>query len=120
MSKWLQSDTGTIHMLGLAATHGTGALVAETERCYTFACLAGWAVLLYGDDREGQPFKTTYEYGKELLDLTAEDARKLFEPRPFNWPGEREINCHYNDVTPAYAARVLRHLARTGEVNWII
>ena len=120
MSKWLQSDTGTSHMLGLAAIHGIDALVAEAERCHTFACLAGWAVLLYGDDRPGLPFKTTYEYARELLDLTDEDARKLFAPTPFNRPGEPEISCHYNDVTPPYAARVLRQFAHTGRVNWII
>ena len=120
MSKWLQSDTGASHMLGIAATHGIDALVADAERCHTSACLAGWAVLLYGDDRPGLPFKTTYEYGRELLDLTDQQARKLFQPTPFNRPGEREISCHYNDVTPAYAARVLRQFAHTGEVNWMI
>ena len=120
MSKWLQSDTGTSHMLGLAATHGADALVAEAELCHTLSCIAGWAMLIYGDDRAGQPFKTTYEYGKELLDLTDEQARKLFEPTPFNRTHGREISCHYNDVTPAYTVRVLRQFAQTGEGNWMI
>lgn len=120
MSKWLQSDTGVSHMMGIAATHGIDALVAEAERCHTFACLAGWAVLLYGDDRLGEPYQTVYIYGQELLGLTDQQARRLFQPKPFNRPGEPEISCHYNDITAAYAARVLRQFAHTGEVNWMI
>lgn len=120
MSKWLKSDIGIARLLGIAATHGADALVAEAERCHTFACLAGWAVLLYGDNRPGQPFKTTYEYGKGLLEITDEQARQLFTPNPFNRLAAREISCHYNDVTPVYAGRVLRQFAHTGEVNWMI
>lgn len=78
------------------STYGTA---SETGRC-----ICGW--LLHNI---GHPV-SDYKYAADLLGLDPYATQKLFGGNPLRtrWP------------TTADAAKVLRHLAVTGEVNWSI
>lgn len=72
--------------------------------CGTPGCIAGHAVTMLGSDEKGP---NTSEIAREELGLDEVQATALF----FVWPFT--IN-----PTAKQAATVLRHLARTGEVDW--
>jgi hypothetical protein len=75
------------------------------NECGTAACIAGHALRYFED----VPVKFSYPAlaAGEILDLTYGQGDDLFTP--FN---------HMNETDPHKAARVLRHLAATGEVEW--
>ena len=84
--------------------------------CSSNACIAGWAVAYHGtEDRIREYRELNYgetmipEYARELLGLSHVQYKKLF----FN-----SIPYMDREPTPAEAARVLRHLAATGNVDW--
>lgn len=70
-------------------------------RCGTRACLAGHAELMFGNDG-----------GEMAFGLTDDQRDALY--MPVGWDFDRA----YNDR--ARAARVLRHLAATGIVDWSV
>ena len=74
--------------------------------CGTPACIAGHAAWLAGQ----WSYEGTIEDAKEWLGITWDHANGLFDSAPY--VGE--------DLTPTPqdAARTLRHLAETGEVDW--
>ena len=87
---------------------------SETE-CGANACIAGWAVVLSGTQRKLRQYQDVRrdqpsipEYARILLGLTDDQAHELFTAIP------------YANYTPTAgdAARVLRHLASTGEADW--
>lgn len=75
-----------------------------THRCGTPSCIAGWANSVFEavDLNSG-------EVAAVILGLDFEQESSLFYPS-----GYSEASKH----TPAQAARTLRHLAATGEVDW--
>lgn len=103
------------------------------HQCGTVSCIAGWAAQFLNFDgtlrdtprKESQMLE---EFGidipvyapepivaAKLLGLDELDADILFEPM------NNSLLFHDEDwdaVTPRQAAKVLRHLAKTGEVNW--
>lgn len=54
---------------------------------------------------------------QEILGLTSEQADSLFTPSGYN---SDEWEDAYRPLTAALAARVIRHLIATGDVNWEI
>lgn len=64
------------------------------------------------------------EFSKQLLGLSDEDADVMFTPSPsdlglsVNRPLGSNNLCHLYDVTPQWAANMLRYYAFTGKVNW--
>jgi len=82
------------------------------HECGTIACIAGYAVAAAYGNRIAKHFKTDVGgEARRILGLTVDEARELFsdgwrtlKPRPTN----------------KQAARVLRHLAATGKVDWSI
>jgi hypothetical protein len=66
----------------------------------TQACVAGWAVILFG----AQVVWPIGWYAAKLLGLN-EDQRELFFST-------------VRKPTPAHVAKVLRHFADTGEIQW--
>ncbi len=83
----------------------------EPNICGTTMCLAGAAVLKFQSEvitLENWEVVDYFERAQVLLDLTAPEAVQLFTPG--------NIYSHTRDTS--YAAKVLRHLAETGEVNW--
>ena len=88
------------------------------HECGTIACIAGWACKLYGSLGEGYFATAAYH-----LDLDYETANELFiPPGPAHWDEEnhswQEFPVNTWKATPAQAARVIRHLAATGKVDW--
>ncbi|TIQ64400.1 MAG: hypothetical protein E5X41_17215 [Mesorhizobium sp.] len=105
-----------------------GVSVEQTNvgfQCNSTACIAGWASLVLGEN--GEIMKTArktsevddfYEdFATELLGLDYRTGLELFEP--MNQIVEL-MEADWDEVTPRQAAKVLRHLARTGEVDWSI
>lgn len=93
--------------------------IDRTEHdCGTVACIAGWAVAMFGHN--GKPrasplsamklnnFPTPEEHATRTLGLSYVTAQSLF------YPG----NPRYHQITPKVAAATLRHLAETGVVDW--
>lgn len=100
--------------------------------CDTAACIAGWAFLAYTPAGRRRPMKTAYNHANAIVEgvkffdneeivavarlhlgLGTFLASSLFCPSP-------RISPDPYTATPARAARVLRHLARTGEVDWTL
>ncbi|RWI47582.1 MAG: hypothetical protein EOR25_15640 [Mesorhizobium sp.] len=94
-------------------------------QCNSTACIAGWASLVLG--KNGEIRKTArkksevddfYEdFATELLGLDYRTGLELFEP--MNQIVEL-MEADWDEVTPRQAAKVLRNLAKTGEVDWSI
>lgn len=83
-----------------------------THPCGTPACIAGWAAFMF--DKEFEPGKTTMKYSEHagmLLGLDYRKAADLFLLTP---------GIGLEEITPAHAATTLRHLAETGDVEWVI
>lgn len=106
-----------------------GDFVGYGSRCQTAACIAGHAVMLFADapDDWSGPSCLPAEMSRveawvgdpggavgigqiaaELLGLEPALAARLFVPD----------GVYLTSVEPDDAARTLRHLARTGEVDW--
>ena len=83
--------------------------------CGSPACIAGWAVALFGDDLLNSG-NTLFDAGL-ILGLAPHTAMSLFTPEvPYaqfsSSPGER------GHISPEFAANVLDHLADYGSVCW--
>lgn len=110
-------------------------MVCITHHCGTPACIAGYAYTLALNDvtEEGReycednrnPYNVTSSW---LNDTLGPDGRTvgdyemllpLFEPRTH--VGKKRIYTEdWYDITPAQAAKVIRHLAATDEIDWSI
>lgn len=84
------------------------------DDCGTVACIAGWACLiaLPGianlEQFEEDTGEILEDFAADFLGLDWDKSGALFLPDEPAWP----------DITPMQAVRVLRHLAKTGEVDW--
>ncbi|MCI0560526.1 MAG: hypothetical protein MN733_18725, partial [Nitrososphaera sp.] len=58
------------------------------NECKSVACIAGHAVILFGDIESDTATSTTREMAQEYLELTYNQAHALFTP---DWPGARNI-----------------------------
>lgn len=98
----------------------------DINDCRTSCCLAGAAVQfggetakVYDNDGSVDNYKPEVNFGlvadeaQELLQLSEEQAEDLFTPN--NRLGKSLS--YYNDA--AWAARTIRHLIATGEVDWM-
>lgn len=78
------------------------------HNCGTVACIAGWASRLsLGRPLTGRD--DAYSIGDDFIGI-GNKVDGLFMPSFKNW----------NDVSPAHAVAVLRHLAETGKVDWSV
>lgn len=134
VAKWLEAGApctatpGGVPVTGFDMSRG---VAIDAEGCGTVCCIAGAACqfegvtnaaagIMLADDRTG------YELGwwgangvamqaQEILGLTSEQADSLFTPIGYN---SDEWEDDYRPLTAALAARVIRHLIATGDVNW--
>lgn len=95
--------------------------------CKTVGCIAGHAMALFAPDRFRRPrtIDTIREAFKKearrLLEISRPTAEALFTPdetHGFESYKGLEDGWRYEDVTPGGAAKVLRNLVETGEVDW--
>jgi len=93
--------------------------------CGTPCCIAGWAVW----EAQGRPERVDrYKYETGLEIPAAEYLEMPLDPQHYCgpamqlfYPVDDDINDrNYKDLQPVEAAKVLRHLAETGEVDWSI
>lgn len=86
--------------------------------CGTVACIAGWARRI----RTGQPLAPEAGY---LFDWRTEARWLGLSPRvggsgALLFLGDDDTNERLDKVTTAEAVAVLRHLAKTGKVDWTV
>ena len=81
-------------------------MTAWRHRCGAPACIAGHTYALFEPESFDLRGRTEYTRAKRLLDLRPIQAAGLFTPT------------HQRRITNTDAARVLRHLAETGVVDW--
>ena len=92
-------------------------------KCGTVACIAGHATLLYADEWKKSKFinghtESAFTEAMKALELCSGEAFALFAP------DTPSASCSAtpvarNFVSRERAAKQLRHLAETGEVNWM-
>lgn len=86
---------------------------ASGTHCETVGCIAGHAIALLDPDQFNNDGDCgVFSEAMGLLGLTCKDAVALFEPD--------SGRVHYDRVTAQVAAKVLRHLLDTGEVDWSV
>lgn len=83
-----------------------------SEPCQTVACIAGWAHVASGGSESERSHEVIWDTAMGWLGISAPDARKLFVPT--------ELLGSFTKIKPDEAVAVLRHLAKTGEVDWSI
>lgn len=79
------------------------------HNCGTVACIGGWTVKLFGEITEAVDFEGE---ARDLLGLDDTQGHRLF------YAGGIDAR-RFTSIQPAHAVRVLRHLAATGEVDWV-
>lgn len=104
--------------------------------CGAVCCIAGAAVQFFATDQEklerhaafkigleeddeDEPldWRVVFDQAQDLLELSREQAAELFVPGNGGEITDYAGTLHsYND--PAWAARTIRHLIATGEVDW--
>ena len=79
--------------------------------CGTVACIAGWTIAV-ADNMSPPASDLVRQFGRaaKILDLSPYQSDELF----FGSHAGIELW----DITPSHAARVMRHLAQTGQVDW--
>ena len=103
--------------------------------CGTTCCIAGAAIAferpdyvamnirssaaLWGDDEEGDEVDVL-DPARDLLGLTEDQADTLFIPWNCDRSDQQEaVPAPWeSSISPAWAARTIRHLIATGEVDW--
>ena len=90
----------------------------EESDCRTVACVAGWAVLLYGRP-EHVPLRVNHlqRWAADLLGLDLQTADELFMPSSGN-DIRAAVHVPLRELTVSQAVETLRGLAETGEVHW--
>ena len=83
--------------------------------CATVGCVAGWASWYWGlaKKQEEGCFVIDSEKVGKIMGLSLDQSTQLFAPRSLHGLG-------YRNVTPHMAGKVLRTLAKYGEVDWSV
>ena len=93
------------------------ALEKKVHDCGTPVCIAGWTVLAFSRYLMDESYECSVYYEAcDLLDLTNEQTMELFVPFTDQLDSVKLLGM----VTASNAAQVLRHLADTDEVDWMI
>jgi hypothetical protein len=98
-------------------------LKEAVKDCGTVACIAGWAATLATPDQKlifvsGASVQQTAE---DWLELDKAEAVMLFIPWSASYYADRsKYKRNSNTITAGEAARVVRHLAETGKVDWSV
>ena len=99
---------------------GTPRITEDPDDCDTVGCIPGYAVLLFDERGNTDAPWTASEIARKaqhLLGLDDQQGQALFTPTA-GGNVRCQLQCNYQDVTPADAADTLRTLAETGQVHW--
>lgn len=80
----------------------------KDEACGSICCMAGALAQTFGDRMAMRKGTSIMQCARELVGMNALDAMELFVPSMLD----------LRAVTPRQAARVVRHLIATGEIDW--
>jgi hypothetical protein len=114
IASWLEDGAphrGKVHAFTMSAF-----IDIIDNDCGTACCIAGAAVQFHRKSMKKRQYEPTdtgvrfYRRAKQLLDLDETTADNLFIMENTDY--------HLNQVTPAWAARCIRNLIETGEVDW--
>lgn len=81
----------------------------ENQACGSVCCMAGALAQTFGNIKTTIHGHGIFDVARELVGLNLNDAVDLFVPA---------LDLH--SITPRQAARVVRHLLATGEIDWSI
>ena len=121
-SQFNMSNWGYAMFEGISAFDSMESPTISTDdlirQCGSAGCLAGWTALLYG-----QPLNANNPqvFASQYLELNEVVTDELFTPKEHNEDEDDDANFGsliYGDITAGRAAKVLRHLAATGDVDW--
>ena len=93
----------------------------EEHPCGTAACIAGWTVARFGWNGRAMKIdhrrplgggRDVFDGALSVLGLSFPEAPRLLAPN------EGRDGVSMTEVTAPHAVRTLRHLAKTGEVDW--
>ncbi len=105
IAEWLEAGAphkGNVHGFSMESFE------RYDPKCGTVCCIAGAANQFFGARLANDPCTGREDLSAaDLLGLDGEDRYVLFFP-PEGW----------SQITPAHAARVIRKLIATGEVDW--
>ena len=99
---------------------------AAVPECGTPACIAGWAAVLYAGDADEESIDNLgaayriHDAGAGALGLVGASTRPPEGPRTMADELFTPQTLRLSAVTQHDAARVLRHLADTGRVDWSV
>lgn len=131
IARWLEAGAPEKkHVIGFNMNHGIvfnklKETPKKTYACGSTCCIAGAAVSFFNNPVK--MLENEFQYmdhhmkalsflggikpeAMELLDLKYHEASRLFEPEV--------LNADWSSITPAWAARCIRKLIKTGEVDW--
>jgi len=96
----------------MARWYGDGEFDRSGHECETVACIGGWAMHLLSDRNVGAHDFDDVDHAARLLGINRATSTDLFYA----------LGCltSFDEITPSHAVAVLRHLAKTGEVDWSI
>jgi hypothetical protein len=126
IAQWLEA--GAPEKAGVSRFHMTRYIVQDHQHCGTRCCIAGAAIQFDRAEKGERPYRHETEItGVNTYDCTAvvTVAARILD-LPFNTAAKLFVgeNTHHSpgamlsDVTPAWAARCIRKLMATGEVDW--
>lgn len=127
LADWLEAGAPHEHVefdmgsfLGLTDANGNMTQNVK-EACGSLCCIAGCAAQFFAPDELvaaieiGGVGYNVLHIATKALDLDMKDARLLFLP-PTN--DLAYVGYSYDNITPKMAAKVIRHLIKTGKVDW--
>ena len=88
------------------------------DYCGTAGCIAGWTALLHGKLHHAEQPSS---FARGYLELDDDIAHDLFTPNEHEDDESDDYNAGrviYAEITAGMAAKVLRHLANTEEIDW--
>lgn len=95
--------------------------ITKDNICGTVCCIAGCAVQFFAPENCAdltnqelcRPNLVDYKgIAARVLGLGTEQAEALFFP-------DRQLISDYSQITPQWAAKVIRHMVETGHVDWM-
>ena len=120
IAEWLEA--GAPHKNGVVGFY-MPVFFREDNECGTIACIGGCAVQWWGDEKLLKDYwkHKEKENVANLLRLDVDTANALFYPDsyPEDRDGKGPLLNRLEEVTPAWAARCIRKLMETGEVDWV-
>jgi hypothetical protein len=111
---YFNNPIAEVRRLGASGYYAEGADVEMVNHCGTAACIAGLTKVIF--DLPGG-IMTGFDTAAYFLGLTDEKYIDRMGDCILFYPN---TNDPWSQITPALAAKVVRHLIETGEIDWTL